>query len=227
MRVVLSPNLVCEEVGAELLVLVPSEHSAFSLSGETAWLVRNIEAQGALDVFPSPELTELVQRGIVKPLGSEPKLSRRGVLIGGAGVVGAGTLALGLPPSAMASSGVEFLTGRWRWLDNRTTAVSGINYVDELRLTGRDLPPELTNGNWDLTISPGVVRPIGSPTRITIVDSEFDDEDEEVLVRLDISQDPRIREGDQASYQSIFIDGTLTKSGGGPSYQVRFVAPIT
>lgn len=222
MRVVLSPNLVCEEVGAELLVLVPSEHSAFSLSGETAWLVRNIEAQGALDVFPSPELTELVQRGIVKPLGSEPKLSRRGVLIGAAGVVGAGTLALGLPPSAMASSGVEFLTGRWRWSDNRTTAVSGISYVDELRLTGRDIPPELTNGNWDLTISPGVVRPVNSPTSVTVDNSRF-----EAFVLLDISQDPRIREGDQASYQSIFIDGTLTKAGGGPSYQVRFVAPIT
>lgn len=227
MKVVLSPHLICEDVGVELLVLVPSEHSAFSLSGETARLVRNLEAHGTLDVFPSPELTELVQHGIVEAVGSEPKLTRRGVLIGGAGAVGAGTLALGLPPSAIASSEVVFLTGRWRWYDNRTSEVSGISYVEELRLTGRDLPPEMTSGNWDLTISPGVVRPISSPTRITVADSEFEDEVEDIVVPLDISQDPRIREGDQSSYQSIFIDGTMTKSGGGPSYRVRFVAPVT
>lgn len=107
-------GVVVERVGDDLLVVVPGNTSAVSLSGRSAEVLADVEAGKRVD---SSELAlrELVELGIV----SAPGLSRRGLIKAGAIGAGASIAVLSFPSAAMASSGIALtgsgiaLTGSW------------------------------------------------------------------------------------------------------------------
>jgi hypothetical protein len=107
-KVSLVENLVVENVGADVMVMVPGADQVVSLSGESARVVRALLESGAADLQSSDVLDELIRCGVVHPELEAAGLSRRGLLIGGAGIAGAGVLALSMPTAAMASSAEPF-----------------------------------------------------------------------------------------------------------------------
>ena len=103
MRVTLSDNVLLEHVGSDVMAMVPGADQVVALSGESARIVTFLTETGSADLEDSDILDELIRAGVVHPeLAAGP--SRRGLLVGAAGVAGAGVLALSMPSAAMASS---------------------------------------------------------------------------------------------------------------------------
>ena len=93
-------GVVVEQVGDDVLVVVPGTTEALRLSGEAAKTVLTIQAGESVS-SSDPVVGELVARGVVEG----PGLSRRGLIKAGAIGAGAGIAVLALPSVAAASSG--------------------------------------------------------------------------------------------------------------------------
>ena len=92
-------GVVVEQVGDDVLVVVPGTTEALCLSGEAAETVLTIQAGQSVS-STDPVVGELVARGVVEV----PGLSRRGLIRAGAVGAGAGIAVLALPSVAAASS---------------------------------------------------------------------------------------------------------------------------
>jgi len=111
-RHAIAPGAIIENVGEDVVVMLPSTVEAIRLSGETARTLRDIQAGTACgDGGP---VDDLVALGIVKDSSA---LSRRSLITAGAFGAAAGISVLAMPTVAMASS-----TGRlviteaaWGW----------------------------------------------------------------------------------------------------------------
>ena len=96
----LAKGVVTEQVGGDLLVVVPGNFDVLRLTGEAASTLSKIQSGVGIDLT-SPVLRELFARGIVV----NPGISRRGLITSGAIGAGAGIAVLALPGIAAASSG--------------------------------------------------------------------------------------------------------------------------
>lgn len=104
----LSPRVVTECVGADVVVMLPDSTDVLRLSGEAAGAIRSIEA-GEAPVVPEKVLADLIDRGV---LVTKSTVSRRGLFKAGSIGAGAGIAVLAMPSVAAASSGIP-VDGVW------------------------------------------------------------------------------------------------------------------
>jgi hypothetical protein len=100
----IAPGVIVENIGDDVVVMVPGSTEVIKLSGEVAHTIRSIQA-GETSVLPSETVSELVDRGIVV---SQAGMSRRGLIKAGAIGAGAGIAVMAMPGAAAASSGSCF-----------------------------------------------------------------------------------------------------------------------
>jgi len=99
-KATVTPGVIVELVGDDLMVIVPGNSDVVSLSGRPAEVL--LDVQGGRDVDPSePALKTLSDLDIV----TSPGMSRRGLIKAGAIGAGAGIVVMAMPSVAMASSG--------------------------------------------------------------------------------------------------------------------------
>jgi hypothetical protein len=98
-EVVLSPGVIVEHVGGELLVVVPGHTDVVKLTGGVAKVLEDIRAGKPVDLS-HPAVSHLLELGIV----STPGVSRRGLIKAGAIGAGAGIAVLTMPGVAAAAS---------------------------------------------------------------------------------------------------------------------------
>jgi len=97
----ITPGVIVERVGDDLMVIVPGNRDVISLSGRPAHVL--LAVQAGRDVHASePALTTLSDLGIV----TSPGISRRGLIQAGAIGAGTGIAVMAMPGVAAASSGV-------------------------------------------------------------------------------------------------------------------------
>lgn len=112
MKVSLVDRVICERIGAVLIVMVPGSGTVISVTANAAVLLESMSGSGGVEVEQSASVDELIAAGILHPRLEPNGVSRRGLLVGGAGLAGAGVLALTMPSAAMVSS-ESFLDGEW------------------------------------------------------------------------------------------------------------------
>lgn len=102
-----SPEVVCEQLGDEFVVVSTSSSSAMSVTGESATALRRV-LDGDTPAGDDPGVQQLVDQGIilVPPSG----LSRRSLVLGVTAAAAGGVVALSLPPAAYASSSFALAT---------------------------------------------------------------------------------------------------------------------
>ena len=163
----IAPGVTVENVGDDVVVMVPESTEVIRLSGDAAQLVRAIHA-GDVSVLPSHTVTELLERGI---LISQAGMSRRGVLTAGAIGAGAGIAALTMPSVAAASSAPVSTVAAWNAFtfdferDDDGIPIATIG-ITEIAVSASNLPAEVTEGTWDLTFS--TVTPTTSPVQVSV-----------------------------------------------------------
>lgn len=100
MSLFVTPGVIVERVGDDLMVIVPGQTDVVSLSGHPVELLLDVKAGRKVD-STDPALGDLLDLGIV----SAPGLSRRGLIKAGAIGAGAGIAVLAMPSVAAAASG--------------------------------------------------------------------------------------------------------------------------
>jgi hypothetical protein len=99
-RFELVEGVLLQQVGGDLLVVVPDSLETLRLSGDVAITLLAIHRGEAVDCV-GPNINDLIKLGIVS---DRSKVSRRGLIRAGAVGVGAGIAVLALPSAAAASS---------------------------------------------------------------------------------------------------------------------------
>lgn len=107
MRLAIATGVVVEEMGTDLLVMVPSSSKVLKLTGESAEVVRAVRS--GLTVVPGKVVDDLRAVGVLE--GSS--LTRRGLVTGGVIGLGAGIAVLAMPGVAAADSTRIKLVGEW------------------------------------------------------------------------------------------------------------------
>ena len=102
-----SPEVVCEQLGDEFVVVSTSSSSAMSVTGESATALRRV-LDGDTPAGDDPGVQQLVDQGII--LVSPSGLSRRSLVLGVTAAAAGGVVALSLPPAAYASSSFALAT---------------------------------------------------------------------------------------------------------------------
>lgn len=98
--VTIADGVLIEEVGDDLMVMLPRRTEVVTLSGDIAHVVRELSAGNP--VHPSQtELSQLRGFGILSPPAT---LSRRGVIVAGITGLGVGIAVQAMPSVALASS---------------------------------------------------------------------------------------------------------------------------
>jgi len=111
-RFELVEGVLLQQVGGDLLVVVPDSLETLRLSGDVAITLLAIHRGEAVDCV-GPNINDLIKLGIVS---DRSKVSRRGLIRAGAVGVGAGIAVLALPSAAAASS--LRITGQYFWDGN-------------------------------------------------------------------------------------------------------------
>lgn len=101
-RIAIASGVVVEELGADLMVMIPGSTEVLALSGDAATAVRRI--QSGSPVATDAVVSDLVRLGVLETAG----LSRRGLIRAGAIGAGAGIAVLAMPSVAAASSELVF-----------------------------------------------------------------------------------------------------------------------
>lgn len=99
MSISVTPGVIVERVGDDLMVIVPGNSDVVSLSGRHAEMLLDVKADRTVD-SADPALHDLIDLGIL----SAPGLSRRGLIKVGAVGAGAGIAVLAMPGVAAAAS---------------------------------------------------------------------------------------------------------------------------
>lgn len=110
----IAPGVVLEDLGREMLVVVPGRSEIIRLSGPSAKTVRALQ-QGFQPNTDDTSLRELRDLGIT---GSTSGFSRRSLLRAGVLGVGAGITVAAMPSLALASSSEAPLFGSWAVFDS-------------------------------------------------------------------------------------------------------------
>lgn len=109
-RIAIASGVVVEQLGADLMVMIPGSTGVLTLSGDAATAVRRI--QSGSPVATDAVVSDLVRLGVLETSG----LSRRGLIRAGAIGAGAGIAVMAMPSVAMASSeqSIDGGSGRFR-----------------------------------------------------------------------------------------------------------------
>jgi TctA family transporter len=97
-RIALASGVVVEDLGVDLMVMVPGSTEVLTLSGDAAEAVRLV--QSGSPVTTDAVVSDLVRLGVLE----SPELSRRGLIKAGAIGAGAGIAVMAMPSVAAASS---------------------------------------------------------------------------------------------------------------------------
>ena len=205
----IAPGVIVEKVGDDVVVMVPESTEVIRLSGDTAQLVRAIH--DGLPVVPSEAVYELIDRGI---LVSHTGMSRRGLITAGAIGAGAGVAALAMPSVAAASSDPP----RANW--NAFSWAGGVSTSDITEIAGfaSNLPADVTDGTWDLTISTVTTTP--STIQVSVTGGVFSFGSDGVPVSPSIS----VSGGDP---DPSTLQGTLSKNGVSVPLTFTYIPPRT
>jgi hypothetical protein len=120
----LRAGVMVEELGDDLIVMVPGSTDAVVLSGEPANIIRSLRAGRTLP--GSGPYSELVDMGVLKFTSS---VSRRSVLRVSAVGVGAGIALFSMPSVAVAASQQEAQEVALTFVDRNQTSQDGARYV--------------------------------------------------------------------------------------------------
>lgn len=123
-HVTLSPGVVVEKVGNEVLVKVPGSAGIIMLSGEAHAVIRSVEAEEL--VAGSDAVAELIRLGV---LTESSGVSRRGLITAGALGAGMGIAVLAMPGVAAAASQHEAGEVAVTFVDRRMTIQDGARHV--------------------------------------------------------------------------------------------------
>ena len=99
----LAPDVICELVGDQVVVLIPARSEVISLSGAQAEIVRRLQEGQTLSGSDDAHVRELIAAGV-----AVTDMSRRSLLVGSGLAVGAGMTAMSLPAVAVSSSASIF-----------------------------------------------------------------------------------------------------------------------
>jgi len=114
-KATITPGVIVERVGDDLMVIVPGNSEVVSLSGRPAEVLTDVQAGREVD--PSePALKLLSNLGIV----TSPGMSRRGLIKVGAIGAGAGIAVMAMPGVAAASS-QQRLSGSYDYDNDENT----------------------------------------------------------------------------------------------------------
>jgi len=127
-NIVLASGVVVEDLGSDLMVMVPGSSTVLTLSGRAADVVRTV--QSGSPIVTTAVVTDLIHAGVLETTG----LSRRGLVKAGAIGAGAGIAVMAMPGIAAASS------------DPGTNPGPGTNSGAGIELLGDALPPEQAVG---------------------------------------------------------------------------------
>jgi hypothetical protein len=116
-RIAIATGVVVEDLGADLMVMVPGSPEVLTLTGNSANAVRRVQS-GSPAVIDAA-VSDLVRLGVLETTG----LSRRGLVKAGAIGAGAGIAVMAMPSVAAASSGSYDLLGYWGGVTESTAAV--------------------------------------------------------------------------------------------------------
>ena len=135
-EVVLSPGVIVEHVGGELLVVVPGHTDVVKLTGGVAQVLEDIRSGSAVDLS-DPAVADLLELGIV----STPGVSRRGLIKAGAIGAGAGVAVLAMPSVAAASSLPTFeVSGRTQVVQDANNDFGVRFSIDQGEFPGSQFP---------------------------------------------------------------------------------------
>jgi hypothetical protein len=137
-RIALVAGVVVEELGADLMVMVPGSTEVLTLSGDAAAAVRCV--QSGSPVATDAVVSDLVRLGVLETSG----LSRRGLIKAGAIGAGAGIAVMSMPTVAMAASscrdgGIGTFGEGFEWIAPAGATTSDF-YGDLLLSTGESMP---------------------------------------------------------------------------------------
>jgi hypothetical protein len=148
-RLSTAKGVVVEEMGDDLIVMIPHSSEVLKLTGESAEIVRAVRS--GLPVVPGKVVDDLKAVGVLE----SPSLTRRGLVKGGAIGVGAGIAVLAMPGVAAADSTRIKLVGEWWWGLQTSTArfrIEKKNNVDSFPDFQTDAYG-LIIGTFDLTVN--------------------------------------------------------------------------
>jgi hypothetical protein len=132
----INPNVVCELVGDDVVVLDPENLAVVTLAGDSAGVVRRVLAGEKVSEGDSG-VDELLAQGVLVS-ESSIGLSRRSLVMSGAAVGVGGAFALSLPAAASASSSPGLLTPVF-------TTMAGKTYISDKVDGNAQSGPGVTN----------------------------------------------------------------------------------
>lgn len=196
-RVTLVDGVVFEEVGHDLLVLLP-DSTAVKLSGPAADVVREVAEGNDLSDIDESVVAELVHAGVVR---SDAGVTRRHLVKLGAVATGAGVASLALPSVAAANS-VELLSGTWYW------------YPFDVLFPTEDYEEPTWSRWFRVVLDDDFVLPGGSPSPLSVLGLNVP-----FGQQVDMNNEP-VPAGSDG-----FLDYLVVVSPGGPA--VAKSAPLT
>ena len=99
-NVSVTPGVIVERVGDDLMVIIPGNTDVVSLSGRVADILLDVKAGKTVD-SNDPAVHDLITLGVL----TAPGMSRRGLITAGAIGAGAGIAIMAMPAAAAALSG--------------------------------------------------------------------------------------------------------------------------
>ena len=99
-NVSVTPGVIVERVGDDLMVIIPGNTDVVSLSGRVADILLDVKAGKTVD-SNDPAVHDLITLGVL----TAPGMSRRGLITAGAIGAGAGITMMAMPAAAASSSG--------------------------------------------------------------------------------------------------------------------------
>jgi hypothetical protein len=142
----LTPGVIVERVGDDLMVIVPGNNDVVSLSGRPAEVLLDVKAGRRVDSADSA-LGDLVNLGVI----TAPGLSRRGLIKAGAIGAGAGVAVLAMPGVAAASS-TTALQGFWQYDDRNGDGWFQMFFVLDDGFTDESGPSALSVGGSSIPV---------------------------------------------------------------------------
>jgi len=158
-KATVTPGVIVERVGEELMVVIPGNSDVVSLTGRPAEVL--VDVQAGKDVDPTePALQTLSDLGIL----ISPGMSRRGLITAGALGAGASVVMLSMPAAAAASSDPQTNTGNTGGgggAGGGGTPVVGLHQVSGSNIEFR-FPVSVSTGSNPLNVF--VVTELGNAT---------------------------------------------------------------
>jgi hypothetical protein len=215
-KATVTPGVIVERVGDDLMVVIPGNSDVVSLSGRPAEVF--VDVQEGREVDPSePALETLSELGIV----TSPGMSRRGLIKAGAVGAGAGIAVMAMPGVAAASSEelTEFdgdvfaiylqgsTTTQQVVMDEFQSAVDDLYILFFIEYTGSNLEEPTTKTTGTITTN----RFSGSRKAVYFPSNDDGSPLNQWIAHVGPKENPRLTDGTfELKYQGFLIKGPVT-----------------